>query len=85
MPPPVHLVNVRSTVFETGFTFLVEDVGGRPGLYVCVPENNLHFGTPLFVGAPAELAVITPTGRQSATAKSRPRNLRMQTPLEWTP
>src|SRR5689334_5562220 len=76
MPPPVQPVNAPAVVV-TGNTFWSELVGGRPGLYDCVPENSLHFGTTVLT-APAGPAVSTPTGRHSEITNKSPRPLRMR-------
>ena len=51
MPPPEQPV-MLATVVVVGFTVALELVGGSPGLYVCVPLNDLHFGSTVFA-APA--------------------------------
>jgi len=80
IPPPVQPVIVR-TVLTTGLTVLVELKIGSPGVYVCVPWSDLHFGSTVFTALPACPAVSTPTGKTSAIANSKPRPLRMNPPL----
>src|SRR5262249_23217305 len=65
-------------------TSLASPSFGSGGFHVSVPVNVLHFGGS-GVAAPDELAAITPIGRQSATAMSRPKTLRMQTPSGGAP
>jgi hypothetical protein len=80
-PPPVQPVSFPIVVtFE--FTLVLLPRMGRPGLPVCVALNALHV---VPATAPAGLADKTPTGTRNEIAKSKPRPLRMQTPLEWTP
>src|SRR4051812_48810716 len=79
MPPPTQPVTV-SLVVTSGFTNTLELDFGRPGLNVCVPWSDLHFGSTV-LAAPAGPAAQMPSDDSNETADNKTRPLRMQSPL----
>src|SRR5450631_2194644 len=79
MPPPVH-PTILIVVLVTGFTRTLLVMIGKPGVNVCVPLSDLHFGNTVFA-APAGPAAIAVTETTSESASSTPPTFRISNSL----